>query len=200
MSEANEEFQGKGKAVPLFSMVTNNANGLSAYPRTTPGHRRRAAKMRVIKKFAEDYDAVLLQETKLNALEDSYLNFEGSKTFYSNKDDKHAGLATIIGPKLLRHYTPSKIEPKGDVEGNVLQVFMKSKDHHYRDFIMDNLYLKSGSDMKQKQLQLESLVHGEGDTVFMGGDFNFTEREEDGGSRIAVARPRPGPDFAKNWV
>ena len=105
MSEAKEEFQGKGNAVPLFSMVSNNANGLSAYPKTTPGRRRRAAKMSVIKKFAEDYDAVLLQETKLNALEDNYLNFDGSKTFYSNKDDKHAGLATIIGPKLLRHYT-----------------------------------------------------------------------------------------------
>ena len=141
--------------------------------------------MRVIKKFAEEYDVVLLQETKLNAGEDSYLNLERCKTFYSNKDNKHAGLATIIGPKLLRYYSPTKIETNDDVEGNVLQVHMKSRDQHHRDFILDNLYLKSGSAMKQKQTQLESLSHGEGDTVFMGGDFNFTEREEDGGTPIS---------------
>ena len=140
--------------------------------------------MRLIKSFISEYDVVMLQETKLNALEDKYLNFDGYKTFYSNKDDKHAGVATIIGPKMLKNYAPTLIKSSRGTCGNVLQIRMRSKNHHQRDFTIDNLYLKSGTDMKAKKAQLEALVHGADDTVFMGGDFNFTEREEDGGARI----------------
>ena len=185
MSGDKGPHKGNGKAIPLFSIVSNNVNGLSAYPCDAKGGRRRRAKLKIVNELRKEYDVIFLQETKLNALEDRYLDEAGCRIFYSNKDNKHAGCVTIIGRRLLLHYEPELIDLPGHLSGHVLQVYMRSKSAHFRDFVLDNLYLSSGSAQAAKRRQLSGLVHNKGDTIFMGGDFNFTESLEDGGSLLS---------------
>jgi hypothetical protein len=179
--------QTPGARIPLFSAVTSNANGLSAYPSTKLSRDRRSLKFKHVRELRQTHDVVMLQETKLTPRDKTYLNkHDGSLAFYNNFDENRAGVATIIGAKLLKDYTPQQIVSDSDfARGHILQIFMKPKNNRDRPFYLDNIYIKSGSTMAPKCRHIKCIKHSPTDLVFMAGDFNFTEHVKDGSSRLA---------------
>ena len=129
----------------------------------------------------------MLQETRLTTRDKTFLNkADGSLVFYNNYDDNRAGVATIIGAKLLANYKPQQIPNKNDfAKGHILQIFMEPKNARDRPFYLDNVYIKSGSSMAPKCRHIKCIQHAPSDLVFMAGDFNFTEHVKDGSSRLS---------------
>ena len=182
----------RGGRIPLFTITSSNMNSCSAYPNGIDARKRQRRKIAHVKELKSKNEVVFLQETRLNRKDRSFLNNneDGSKVFYSNEDSTHAGVATIISKKLCNIYNPIQIRRQGspdqikDADGRVLQIYMEPKNKHYRGFYLDNLYLQSGSDMAHKMRQIRAIKHNSDDLIFMGGDFNFTEMEGDGGIRL----------------
>ena len=167
-------------------MASNNFNGLSAYAGSKEARLRSFRKRRFLGELRKKNDVVMCQETHLNENDKNYLNNneDGSLVFYNNGKDKSAGVATIIGKRLCKIYNPIKMDLNNDAEGRVLSIYMEPKTDKHRGFYIDNVYLQSGSSMAPKHRQIKSLRHNADDLVFMGGDFNFTEREGDGGTKL----------------
>ena len=186
--------------IPCLSVVTYNPTSFSYYT----SHRNKfTAELRAL---AAKNDILYFQETKLLAKENSAHRGTVPKhtLFFSNNPANRevvglntctAGIVTAIRTSILNDFFAIVVELPVELQGHVLVIRLESKISNVKINLI-NLRLISTSNDKlneqEKQIEMlgKSLLSFPAAFTFLGGDFNFVERQEDTTSAFTeIERP-----------
>ena len=185
------------------SIATYNLRSLSAYARLPSAMRRQRLMLHSINASIKSYDIICLQETHLNPNGPCFLKHHvpNCTVFTSSVSERSAGVAILVANNLLTHYECSSLQHILDAElaGHTLAVLLKSRDATHGDFLVQNLYLDSTTDMdiKTRQLKLIRRALPSIYTNFVVGDFNFIEDPDD--TTTYTSHYHHTPEFAREW-
>ena len=190
---------------PRLSIASTNLNSASAYP-SSRGQRKRARMiLRLLAQLLSKFDIVCVQETHLATDEKHYLNrFPSHTVFYNNKSRGIAGVAIFVKKSLLRDYQVRN-HALGEAAVGRIQVLGFEPNSApagvapLRPFYVTNLYLSSGESNNAKTEEIGCLGQLEAGLMFMTGDFNFTEEEEDGGALLGGRAKKAWADLVERW-
>ena len=165
-----------------------NSHGLSLHAlEGTPAERSKWRKAKAIKKLAAGRVACL-QETRALRYEDDAFDsaLPDHLVIYGNGVSRaKAGVITALPNRLLEAYTPKVFELPENIAGHLLVVGLADKRTGLVDLVYCNVYLPAQNDHLKLPCLQALLTLPVGPRYVMAGDWNFTEKVEDGSHRLA---------------
>ena len=180
-------------------LFTANLRGLNLKDRKPGARLKKAAN---VVSLSNSHNAGFFQETRLGPKADSYLKklLPGHMVFCSSRSFRSSGVATVLSPDILKHFTPHHVPLPIELTGKALVVQLKPKTGG-PNLVLVNVYLDFGDDFaaKKRQLELLSPLIPISPHVIVGGDFNFVE-DKDRDTSSASAYYDPTDDFLRTWI
>ena len=173
--------------IPSLPIATYNVTSLSADAVEEVGLRRQRHMITDIETLTLKASIIFIQETRLNSTA-THTTLEAAfplwRIFYNNPTHCKGGTLIMLSPQTRYHYNTYNEPLSPDLQGQAqcLRLEGRTRDGNTPlPLRLLNLYLATGDNHHHRRAkQLKLLTHIPNDMhLFIGGDFNFVEHDDD---------------------